>query len=73
MATFLHLVGHNNPGPSAAVIAGQVAAGDVVTVAVVGPSAPTLGPGPTVLRVPEELSWDGLLDLILTTDQTFSW
>jgi hypothetical protein len=73
MATVLHLLGHNDPRRALPVIARQLAAGDHVTVAVVGPAAPALPPGATVHRVPDALSWDGLLDLILAADQTFSW
>ena len=73
MANVLHLLGSNDPGRALPVIAGQLAAGDVVTVAVVGPAEPSLPPGLTVHRVPGGLSWDQLLDLIITTDQTFSW
>jgi hypothetical protein len=73
MATVLHLVGHNDPRRALPVITRQLAAGDAVTVAVVGPAAPALPPGSTVHRVPSELSWDQLLDLILVADQTFSW
>ena len=73
MATILHLVGHNDPSPALSIIAGQLAAGDSVTVAAVGPSAPSLPAGLAVHRVPAELSWEQLLDLIFTADQTFSW
>lgn len=73
MASVLHLVGPNDPRAALPIIAGQLAAGDAVTVAVVGPSAPPLPPGLTVHRVPGELSWEQLLDLIFTADQTFSW
>lgn len=73
MATVLHLLGHNDPGRALPVIAEQLAAGDVVTVAVIGSAEPSLLPGLTVHRVPGERSWDQLLDLIFTTDETYSW
>ena len=73
MATVLHLVGHNDPRPALPIIAGQLTAGDEVTVAVVGPAVLPLPPGLTIHRVPTELSWERLLDLIFTADQTFSW
>jgi hypothetical protein len=73
MAAFLHLVGHNDPSRAVAVIAGQLAAGDAVTVAVVGPAALSWPPGSAVRRVPGDLTWAELLDLVLTADQTFSW
>jgi hypothetical protein len=73
MAHVLHLLGANDPGRALPVIAGQVAAGDRVTVAVVGGDAPLLPPGVTVHRVPGDLSWEQLLDLVFATDQTLSW
>jgi hypothetical protein len=73
MATVLHLLGENEPQAALPFIAGQLAAGDLVTVAVLGDSAVPLPPGLTVHRVPAELTWDQLLDLIFAADQTFSW
>ena len=73
MATVLHLLGHNDPGRALPIIAEQLAAGDVVTVALIGSAEPSLLAGLTVHRVPGERSWDQLLDLIFTTDQTYSW
>jgi hypothetical protein len=73
MATILHLVGENDPGRALPAIAEQVAAGDAVTVAVVGRDAVILPPGLTVHRVPAELPWDQLLELIFAADQTFTW
>jgi len=73
MATILHLIGDNDPGPALSIIAGQLAAGDTVTVAIVGSLAPALPPGPAVLRVPDEASWEEIVDLIFTADQTLSW
>ena len=73
MALVLHLVGGNDTGCALPIITGQLAAGDAVTVAVVGRAAPTLPPGLTVRRVPADLSWEHLLDLIFASDQTFSW
>lgn len=73
MATVLHLLGHNDPGRALPVIAGQLAAGDTVSVAVIGSAEPPLPPGLTVHRIPGERSWDQLLDLIFASDQTYSW
>jgi hypothetical protein len=74
MPTVLHLLGHNASASRAVpVIAGQLAAGDAVTVAVVGAATPPLPPGTEVRRVPADVSWDDLVDLIFTADQTFSW
>ncbi len=73
MASVLHLVGANGAGRALPVIAEQVAAGDTVTVAIVGHDAVPLAPGLTVHRVPTELPWDQLLELIFTVEQTFTW
>ena len=73
MATVLHLIGANDTRRALPVIAGQVAAGDEVTIALVGPSDTALPPDVTVHRVPDSLSWEQLLELIFSTDQTFSW
>ena len=73
MPTVLHLLGHNDPAPALPIILGQLASGDAVTVAVLGPSVPPLPAGLEIRRVPAELSWEQLLDLIFTADQTFSW
>jgi hypothetical protein len=73
MATVLHLLGAGNPALALPVIAGQVAAGDTVTVALVGPATPPLPPGVTVCHVPRELSWDQLLDLVFSADHVLSW
>jgi hypothetical protein len=73
MASVLHLLGHNNPARALVVMEGQVAAGDAVTVAVVGPRAPALPPGVTAFRVPGDKSWEELLDAIFGADQVLSW
>jgi hypothetical protein len=73
MASVLHLLGHNAPAPALAIIADQIAAGDTVTLAVVGAVAPVLPPGVTVGRVPADLSWEQLLDLIFAADHVLSW
>jgi hypothetical protein len=73
MASVLHLLGHNNPARALVVIEGQVAAGDTVTIAVVGPLTPALPPGVTAFRVPGDMSWDALLDVIFAADQVLSW
>ena len=73
MPTVLHLLGHNDPAPALPIILGQLASGDAVTVAMLGPLVPPLPRGLEMRRVPDELSWEQLLDLIFTADQTFSW
>jgi hypothetical protein len=73
MTTVLHLLGGNDPTRALVVMAGQVAAGDAVTVALMGNAAPALPPGMTAYRVPAECSWDQLLDLVFSADQVISW
>jgi len=73
MAAVLHIVGPNDPARAMPVMRGQVAAGDAVTVALVGLVSPDLPPGVTVHRVPAELSYDQLLDLVFSVDQVISW
>jgi hypothetical protein len=73
MAAVLHILGQQDPGRVIDVIRGQLAAGDTVTVAVVGPELPSLPPGVTAHRVPAELSYDQLLDLVFSADQVISW
>lgn len=73
MAAVLHIVGPNDPARANEVMRGQMAAGDTVTVAVVGVGLPALPWGVTVHRVPAELSYDQLLDLVFSVDQVISW
>ncbi len=73
MATVLHIVGEADPSRALQVIHGQLAAGDTVTVAVVGPGLPVLPPGVTAHRVPADLSYDQLLDLVFSVDQVLHW
>jgi hypothetical protein len=73
MAAVLHIVGQHDPAHALAIMRGQVAAGDTVTVAVVGPELLALPPGVTAHRVPAELSYDQLLDLVFSVDQVISW
>jgi hypothetical protein len=73
MAGVLYLLGSRDPAGALPIIAGQVAAGDAVTVAVLAAPAPALPPEVAVHRVPGELTWDQLLDLIFTADRVISW
>ena len=74
MARVLHLLKGDDPSLALAVIAQQQAAGDDVTVALL-PGAPALAlpPGVTPQRVPDQLSWDALLERIFGADQVITW
>jgi hypothetical protein len=74
MGRALHLLKSQDTGLVAATVARQVAAGDAVTVvALHGMTAPTLPAGVVVRRVPEDLSWDGLLEAMFQADQVVAW
>ncbi len=75
MAAVLHIVGQPDWSRALDVIRGQVAAGDTVTVAVTvtGPGVLALPPGVTAHRVPADLSYDQLLDLVFAVDHVISW
>ena len=74
MATVLHLLKTFPPPLAAAAIQRQVGAGDRVALAVLG-GAPHPGPldGVQVLRVPDEVSYGELLDLVFAADQVIAW
>jgi hypothetical protein len=73
MARVLHLLKSPDGALALEVIGQQRAAGDTVTVALL-PGA-TLAPpaGVTARRVPDDLSWDGLLEAIFGADQVMTW
>lgn len=74
MSRVLHLFKGAHTGEAVAVIAPQAAAGDEVTVALVGGAAPPpLPPGVTVHRVPEDVSYERLLELIFAADHVVTW
>jgi hypothetical protein len=73
MASVLHLV-TGDPELAMPIIARQIEAGDSVTVAVVhGAGTPPLPAGTTVHRVPADLTYDHLLDLMFSADQVIAW
>jgi hypothetical protein len=74
MARVLHLLKGGDPSLALVVIAQQQAAGDDVTVALL-PGAPALAlpPGVPAQRVPDQLSWDALLERIFAADQVITW
>jgi hypothetical protein len=75
MAQALHLIKVDDPGGlAAATVARQLAAGDAVTVvALHGAVIPSLPAGTVVRRVPEDLSWDALLQAVFQADQVITW
>jgi len=74
MPRVLHLLKTADPGLAVTVIARQAAAGDAVTVALLpGAGAPALPPGVTAQRVPDELSYPALLDLVFHADHVITW
>ena len=73
MARVLHLL---KPGDTALVLdhlERQNAAGDLVTVALLPGVKVTPPPGIPARRVPDELSWEGLLEEIFEADQVIAW
>jgi hypothetical protein len=73
MARVLHLLKGEDP-LAVSLAAEQQAAGDEVTVVLL-PGAPDLAPPPGVsrCRVPDELSWEALLERIFEADQVITW
>jgi hypothetical protein len=74
MAAVLHLV-KSAPGELALTTIGQqLAAGDAVTVALLhGAPPPPVPPAAHVVRVPHDVSYDALLELIFASDQVVTW
>jgi hypothetical protein len=74
MPRVLHVFKGEHPREAVAVIAPQAAAGDEVTVALLGgAAAPPLPHGVTVARVPEDASYERLLELIFAADHVVTW
>ena len=74
MARVLHVFKGTHTGEAVAVITPQVAAGDEVTVALIGGvTAPVFPPGVSVQRVPEDAPYDRLLELIFAADHVVTW
>jgi hypothetical protein len=74
MGRALHLVKTDDNGLVAATVVRQLAAGDSVSVvALHGAAPPALPAGVVVRRVPEELSWDALLEAMFEADQVIAW
>jgi hypothetical protein len=74
MARRLHLFKGDHADTAAAVIAPQIAAGDEVTVALLGGVAPPPLPADVAIRrVPDDLSYEGLAELVFAADAVVSW
>jgi len=74
MAAVLHLLKSGDTVLARATVATQLAAGDRVTVALLnGAPLPKLPPAVHVHRVPDDLSYDQLLDLVFESDQVTAW
>jgi hypothetical protein len=74
MAKALHLVKGGDASLALATASRQLAAGDIVTVvAMHGVTLPSVPLGITVRRVPEELSYEGLLEAMFEHDTVIAW
>ena len=74
MSRMLHLFKGDHATELVAVIAPQLAAGDQVTVALLaGAALPVLPAGVEVHRVPEDASYERLLELIFAADSVVTW
>jgi hypothetical protein len=74
MAKALHLLKGEDSNLAAATVARQLAAGDTVTViALHGAGMPSLPGGIVGRRVPEDLSWEQLLEAMFEADQVIAW
>src|SRR5438105_679780 len=74
MAAVLHLLKTSDASLARAAIAQSLGAGDRVTVVLLpGAARPELPADAAVHRVPDELGWDRLLELIFESDQVVTW
>ncbi|MGH7313076.1 MAG: hypothetical protein ACREJV_07890 [Candidatus Rokuibacteriota bacterium] len=74
MAAALHLVKSAHAELVLTTVGQQLAGRDAVTVALLhGAPAPAVPAGVRVLRVPDDLSYDGLLELIFASDHVLTW
>ncbi|OLC12419.1 MAG: hypothetical protein AUH29_16740 [Candidatus Rokubacteria bacterium 13_1_40CM_69_27] len=73
-AAVLHLLKGDHPAVALATIARQVQAGDEVAVALLhGAPAPSLPARVRVHRVPDDVSYEQLLEKIFAADQVITW
>jgi hypothetical protein len=74
MARVLHVFKGDHGADAARVIARAVAAGDQVDVAVVGgAAAPAVPAAVSLHRVPDQLSYEALAELIFAADHVVTW
>ncbi len=74
MATALHLLRGTRPSLAPDVVRRQVAAGDDVTVVLLGEAPPPALPaGVVVRRAPSELAWREVVELIFAADHVTAW
>jgi hypothetical protein len=75
MARVLHLLKGDDPALALTVIDQQRQAGDEIAVVLLpgAASLATLPAGVTVQRVPDQLTWDALLERIFEADQVITW
>jgi len=74
MAAVLHLLKASDASLARAAIAQSLGAGDRVTVVLLpGAARPELPVGAAVHRVPDELAWERLLELIFESDHVVTW
>ncbi len=74
MASVLHLLKAPDAGHARATIMENAAVGDRVTVVLLpGAGTSEFPPGVAVHRVPDDLSYERLLELIFEADQVITW
>ncbi|HEV8142175.1 MAG TPA: hypothetical protein VGQ77_04910 [Methylomirabilota bacterium] len=74
MTHVVHIFKGDHAAEAGAVISPQVAAGDEVTVVLLaGTAPPALPAGVKIQRVPEETSYERLLELIFAADHVVTW
>ena len=74
MPTVLHLVDGDLTALAADTMRRQLAAGDRLTVVrLEGAPTPAVPDGVTLHRVPDDLTYPQLLDLVFASDQVISW
>jgi hypothetical protein len=74
MAMVLHLLKGGETSLALATIEAQLAAGDKVAVALLHDvAAPQLPASVGVLRVPQDASWERLLEMIFASDHVITW
>jgi hypothetical protein len=74
MARALHVLKSGDSTLARTTIECQLAAGDTVTVALLpGAAAPALPVGVAVHRIPDEWSYERLLEAVFEADQVVTW